>query len=183
MVSELLAIYGATLNKVEAVGQEGAAGRNTKDKEAKAMVQGTKKNKKEIEEEKKWCHKDNHNEEEIENHLFTARQEEQETTEEERWRIDSGCTNHMTPNEKIFVRLNTNINVPIRVGNGAVMISKGKGDIKVMTKKGKRIIRDVLLVPNLGKSLLSNPQIIKNGYQVTFKRSKCIIHDQAGRKI
>ncbi|XP_013632891.1 PREDICTED: uncharacterized protein LOC106338468 [Brassica oleracea var. oleracea] len=118
MVSELLAIYGATLNKVEAVGQEGAAGRN-----------------------------------------------------------------HMTPNEKIFVRLNTNINVPIRVGNGAVMISKGKGDIKVMTKKGKRIIRDVLLVPNLGKSLLSIPQIITNGYQVTFKRSKCIIHDQAGRKI
>ena len=37
--------------------------------------------------------------------------------EEERWLIDSGCTNHMTPNEKIFVRINTSINVPIRVGN------------------------------------------------------------------
>lgn len=34
------------------------------------------------------------------------------------WLIDSGCTNHMTPNEKLFKRLDTSFNVPIRVGDG-----------------------------------------------------------------
>lgn len=84
MVPEILAIYGTTLNETKAVGREDAPRRNAEDKEANAMVQGTKKNKKEIKEEKKWCHKDNQYEEEVENHLFVARQEEQETTEKER---------------------------------------------------------------------------------------------------
>lgn len=117
MVSELPSVHGATLNETKAVYQEGAARRRAKDREAKAMVEGTKKNKKEVEEEKKWCHRDNHKEEEVENHMFPARQEEQGPEEEERWLIDNGCTNHMIPNEKIFVRINTSINVPIRVGN------------------------------------------------------------------
>ncbi|KAL0741957.1 hypothetical protein Bca4012_083470 [Brassica carinata] len=125
MVSEHLLVHGATLIETKAVYQESAARRRAEDKEAKAMVQGTMKNKKEIEEEKKWCHRENHEEVEVENHMFSVRQEEQ----------------------------------------------------------GKRIIRDVFLVPKLGKSLLSIPQMITNGYQVTFKGSKCIIHDQVGRKI
>lgn len=75
----------------------------------------------------------------------------------------------MTPYEKMFTKINTDIKVPIRVGNGAVMMSKGKGDIEVMTKKGKRIIKDVFLVPKLGKNLLSVPQMITNGYRVKFK--------------
>lgn len=122
-------------------------------------------------------------EEAEENHLFTARQDDQESFEENLWLIDSGCTNHMTPNEKVFSRINTNIKVPIRVGNGAVLMTKGKGDVEVMTKKGKRIIRDVFLVPALAKNLLSVPQMIENGYQVTFKERCCIIHDGAGRKV
>lgn len=52
-----------------------------------------------------------------------------------------------------------------------------------MTKKGKKIIRDVFLVPKLDKNLVSVPQMIANGYQVIFKQSSCIIHDQARRKI
>ena len=79
MVSELPSVHGATLNETKAVYQEGAARRRAKDREAKAMVEGTKKNKKEVEEEKKWCHRDNHKEEEVENHMFSARKEEQRT--------------------------------------------------------------------------------------------------------
>lgn len=74
-----------------------------------------------------------------EDHMFSVREENQEASEEDVWLIDSGCTNHMTPNEKRFVNINTSINVPIGVGNGAVLVSKGKGDIKVMTKKGVKI--------------------------------------------
>ncbi|KAL1214980.1 Retrovirus-related Pol polyprotein from transposon TNT 1-94 [Cardamine amara subsp. amara] len=114
-------------------------------------------------------------------HVFIARQEN--SSEENSWLIDSGCTNHMTPNEKLFIKINTDFKVPIRVGNGAVLMTGGKGDIEVMTKKGKRIIRDVFLVPKLGKNLLSVPQMLTHGYKVTFKNKACIIHDNAGRKI
>lgn len=57
----------------------------------------------------------------------------------------------MTPNEKIFTKINKNFKVPIRDGNGALMMTEGKGDIAVMTQKCKRSIRDVLLVPKLEK--------------------------------
>lgn len=52
-----------------------------------------------------------------------------------------------------------------------------------MTKKGKRIILDIFLLPKLDKNLLSIPQIIANGYQVIFKQRSCIVHDRVGRKI
>ena len=117
-----------------------------------------------------------------ENYLLNARRKEQRGDKENVWLIESGCTSHMTY-EKLFIRLNTNIKVPIQVGNGAVLMSKGKRDIEVMTKKGARIIRDVFLVPSLGKNLLSVPQMVMNGYGVNFKKHSCIIHDSRGRKI
>ncbi|KAG7543596.1 Zinc finger CCHC-type [Arabidopsis thaliana x Arabidopsis arenosa] len=122
-------------------------------------------------------------EEEGEYHMFTARQADQESFEENNWLIDSGCTNHMTPNDNLFIKINKNIKVPIRIGNGAVLMSKGKGDVEVMTKKGRKVIRNVFLVPEITKNLLSVSQMIKNGYEVVFKQSSCIIHDQAGKKI
>lgn len=118
-----------------------------------------------------------------ENHMLNARREEHRGGKENVWLIDSGCTSHMTPYEKLFIRLNTNIKVPIQVGNGAVLMSKGKGVIEVKTKKGTRIIRDVFLVPSLGKNLLSVPHMVMNGYEVNFKKQSCIIHDSRGRKI
>lgn len=54
--------------------------------------------------------------------MFTAVQELREGI---LWLIDSECTNHMTPSEKLFARINTNINGHICVGNRAVLTSKG----------------------------------------------------------
>ncbi|XP_024015119.1 uncharacterized protein LOC112088905 [Eutrema salsugineum] len=65
--------------------------------------------------------------------------------------------NHMTPNEKLFNRLDTSFKVPIRVGDGTALRTKGKGDIV--------------------------SQMIANGYTVTFKHRSCIILDQAEKKI
>lgn len=67
-------------------------------------------------------------EEEEEYQMFSARQEDKQPLEENMWLIDSGCTNHMTSNENLFTRINTRVNVPIRVGDGTVIITKGKGD-------------------------------------------------------
>ena len=123
------------------------------------------------------------NEAEESYHMFTARQEDQESPEENMWLIDSGCTNHMTSHEHLFTNLDFGFNVPILVGNGDVLTTKGKGDIEIMTMKGKRIIKDVLLVPKIAKNLLSVSQMIQNDYEVTFDHMGCTIFDPVGRKI
>lgn len=57
-------------------------------------------------------------------HMFRARQEDQNSLRENIWLIDSGCTNHMTPRETLFIRINTNIKVPIRIENGDVLMTQ-----------------------------------------------------------
>ena len=175
MVSELWLILGGSLMITE---QTDCTMKEAKVRDTEALVPGTKQNK--ISEENREMKKKKKDEEDEVYHTFNASQQSQGSREDNSWLIDSGCTNHMTPNEGMFVNLNTNINVPIRVGNGSVLLSKGKGDIAL---KGKRIIKDVLLVPKLGKNLLSVPQMITNGYQVLFKESHCINYDKKGRNI
>lgn len=115
--------------------------------------------------------------------LFSASEEAPETTRENVWLVDSGCTNHMTKEESYFTRLDRSIKIPIRVGNGAFVMTDGKGDITVKTNRGKRVIKDVFLVPGLEKNLLSVPQIVSHGYHVLFEDKRCIILDPMGRKI
>ena len=74
--------------------------------------------------------------------------------EESQWFLDSGCTNHMTADKNLFVNMEA-ANSKVRLGNGALVDVKGKGTIRVQTKKGSRFIRGVLCMPDLDQSLLS----------------------------
>ncbi|KAG7563872.1 Integrase catalytic core [Arabidopsis suecica] len=122
--------------------------------------------------------------EDIEDHmLFSATEDAPITTKEDVWLVDSGCTNHMTKEERYFTRLDKSIQVPIKVGNGEIVMTAGKGDITVCTSFGKKVIRNVFLVPGLEKNLLSVSQIISIGYSVLFEKKCCTILDPMGKKI
>jgi hypothetical protein len=56
------------------------------------------------------------------------------------------------------------------MGNGVLVLAKGKGDISVKTELGTKIIRDVILVPDLQQNLLSVGQLVCNGYSVHFEK-------------
>jgi len=71
------------------------------------------------------------------------------------WYLDSGCSNHMAKDETIFKSIDESIKVKVRLGNGSVVESKGKGTVMVETDKGTRLIHDVLLVPSLKENLLN----------------------------
>ncbi|KAM6593184.1 hypothetical protein CsatA_000887 [Cannabis sativa] len=60
----------------------------------------------------------------------------------------------MTKNESIFCSLDRS-KTKVKIGNGDFMEAVGKGTIAIDTKKGKRYINDVLLVPNIDQNLLS----------------------------
>ncbi|TXG55956.1 hypothetical protein EZV62_017269 [Acer yangbiense] len=118
----------------------------------------------------------NYTEEENEEHLFFACQA---TTNNagNTWFIDSGCSNHMTADEDIFSELDKSVKTKVKMGNGELVESKGKGTVAIQTRKGTRYIKDVLLVPSLDQHLLSVGQMIQNGYSLHFEESKCRILD------
>ncbi|TXG67208.1 hypothetical protein EZV62_008483 [Acer yangbiense] len=118
----------------------------------------------------------NYTEEENEEHLFFACQA---TTNNagNTWFIDSGCSNHMTADENIFSELDKSVKTKVKMGNGELVESKGKGTVAIQTRKGIRYIKDVLLVPSLDQNLLSVGQMIQNGYSLHFEESKCRILD------
>ncbi|GJW27234.1 retrovirus-related pol polyprotein from transposon TNT 1-94 [Tanacetum coccineum] len=100
------------------------------------------------------------------------------------WLMDSGCTSHMTPERSFFISLDTADNPRVNLGDGRYARVKGRGTIAINTKKGTKYISRVLYVPELDRSMLSVPQMIKNGYGVNFKNdSRCVIIDSCDSKI
>ncbi|KAL7120248.1 hypothetical protein ACP275_02G111100 [Erythranthe tilingii] len=71
------------------------------------------------------------------------------------WYIDNGCSNHMTSNKKIFQDKDKSMKTKVKLGNGALVETEGLGTITFNTKKGMRLIQDVLLVPKLDTKIMS----------------------------
>ena len=108
------------------------------------------------------------------------------TSKENIWLLDSGCTSHMTKYLSIFSSIDQSIKPKIKLGNGDIVQAKGKGSVTVNTTKGMKVISNVLYIPELDQNILSVAQMLKNGYEVSFKGSFCFItdsHDSAIAKI
>ncbi|KAG6391565.1 hypothetical protein SASPL_149321 [Salvia splendens] len=120
-------------------------------------------------------------EKQSEEYMFYASQSKKQK-DKDVWYLDSGCSNHTTGDESIFVSIDTSVNSQVKMGNGALVKAQGKGTISVDTKKGKKRISDVLLVPDLRQNLLSVGQLIEHGYTVHFEGNSCVILDQEGAK-
>ena len=54
-----------------------------------------------------------------------------------------------------------------------------KGIIAINTKKAKRYINEVLLVPTIDQNLFSVGQMMEKGYFLHFKGDSCTIYDKA----
>lgn len=102
------------------------------------------------------------------------------STDSNLWLVDSGCTNHMTKDHQFFSFLDTSIHTKVKLGNGDLVYAKGKGTVVLHTDQGKKVISDVLYVPQLDQNLLSVAQLIKKGYSVLFQNNFCQILDLNG---
>ncbi|XP_059285878.1 uncharacterized protein LOC132039409 [Lycium ferocissimum] len=98
--------------------------------------------------------------------------------ESNEWYVDSGCTNHMTGDEKAFLSFNRSITSKVRMGNGALVDAKGKGTISINRKGSGKQIHDVLYVPDLEENLLGVGQLMENGYSLVFRDNYCRIYDK-----
>ncbi|KAG8492529.1 hypothetical protein CXB51_009791 [Gossypium anomalum] len=96
------------------------------------------------------------------------------------WLLDSGYTNHMSPDETIFKTLDRSCKTRVKIGNGQLIKAEGKGDVQICTATGGKIIKDVLLVPEIDRNLLSISQLLEKRYSVVFKGQECQITDPNG---
>ncbi|XP_040934570.1 uncharacterized protein [Gossypium hirsutum] len=99
------------------------------------------------------------------------------------WLIDNGCTNHMTPDASIFKSIDRSFKTNVKVGNGHFIKVEGKGDVLISTPTGTKLVKNVLLVPEIDRNLLSIAQLLEKGYSVVFKGKECLISDPSGSKL
>ncbi|XP_031256355.1 uncharacterized protein LOC116114354 [Pistacia vera] len=89
--------------------------------------------------------------------------------------IDSGCTNHMTPNLASFVSIGEFYQSRVKIGNGGFVEVKGRGEVAIPTPSGTKYISNVLYVPEINQSLLSVGQMLEKNYSLHFQNMLCIV--------
>lgn len=71
----------------------------------------------------------------------------------------------------------------IKIGNGDYMEATDKGTIAVDTKKGKRYMNEVLLVPTIDQNLLTVGPMIEKGYSLRFEGDSGTIFDKKDKSL
>ncbi|KAI5322324.1 hypothetical protein L3X38_031396 [Prunus dulcis] len=79
------------------------------------------------------------------------------------WFVDSACSNHMTSQESLLINLDKSVTCKVKMGTGDLVQATGKRTLVVKTRKGRRYINEVLLVPGLDENLLSIGQMMEHG--------------------
>ena len=92
--------------------------------------------------------------------------------------MDSGCSRHMTGNDKWFSSL-----TPMRSKEYIVFGDNGRGKVHglgAVRVSDRFTLREVALVSNLGFNLLSVSQLLDEGFEVRFKEGCSRVLDSRG---
>ncbi|XP_018504975.2 uncharacterized protein LOC108867808 [Pyrus x bretschneideri] len=93
------------------------------------------------------------------------------------WYVDSGCSNHMAAHESLLIDIDTNFTGKVKMRNGNIVKATRRGTLVINTKKERRCIKKVMLVPGLDENLLSVGQMIEHGYFLLFGGTVVEIYD------
>jgi hypothetical protein len=93
------------------------------------------------------------------------------------WIIDSGATSHFCASRALFKSISP-CNTVIAWGKAKKLRARGKGTVEVLFDQKKFVLKDVLLVPELGVNLLSTFKLIQAGCQVNLSKSISITRGQ-----
>ncbi|KAK2408903.1 THUMP domain-containing protein [Trifolium repens] len=121
--------------------------------------------------------------EQQEEELFVATCFATSNSSSDLWLIDSGCSNHMTNDHKLFKELDKTIVSKVKIGNGDFISVKGKGIVAIESLDGLKYISDVLYVSDIYQNLLSAPQLVEKGFKVIFEDNWCLIKYVKGRDV
>lgn len=104
------------------------------------------------------------------------------TYDEDMWMIYNTTSEHMTPYVKFFITLDRKYRAQVELANGNVIMAEGRGDVRIMMKGVKMVIRDVLFVPGINRNVLSFAQMAKRGgYSMEMEGGEITIKDGTGK--
>ena len=89
--------------------------------------------------------------------------------------LDSGTTEHFTPNKDQLVNYQKVYNKSITIANGKRLAIKGTRDILVIANRRNIIIKNVNYIPKIRATLISSKELTNNGQSILFKDTKAII--------
>ena len=74
----------------------------------------------------------------------------QESSTEEIWYLDSGCSNHMIGNKDLVANFNQSMKTEVKLGTDKTVEVDGKGVVNILTKQGEpKRISEVYYVPSI----------------------------------
>ncbi|KAL0296069.1 UNVERIFIED_CONTAM: Retrovirus-related Pol polyprotein from transposon TNT 1-94 [Sesamum radiatum] len=89
----------------------------------------------------------------------------------------------MTYNKGAFQTLDESFKTNVKLGDNHIVKVEGKGSVAINTKKGTRIINDVMYIPNLRTNLFSVGQMMEKGYTLHFGGDSCTIYDNKDKTL
>uniref|UniRef100_A0A251VEZ8 Putative zinc finger, CCHC-type n=1 Tax=Helianthus annuus TaxID=4232 RepID=A0A251VEZ8_HELAN len=101
----------------------------------------------------------------------------EETVNKDCWYLDSGCSNHMTGNKDLFVRMDDSLKKEVRTGDDKRLEVLGSGEVEIKIRGLNKRIPNVFYVKGLKHNLLSVGQLVQKGYKVKFEKDYCTIQD------
>ncbi|KAK2419944.1 putative mitochondrial protein [Trifolium repens] len=98
----------------------------------------------------------------------------------EDWYFDSGCSRHMTGEEKYLMNVRSYKASFVTFGDGAKGEIIGIGDL---INHGQPNLENVLLVKGLTANLISISQLCDQGMKVNFTKSECLVNNEEGQLV
>ncbi|KAK2428718.1 putative mitochondrial protein [Trifolium repens] len=98
----------------------------------------------------------------------------------EDWYFDSGCSRHMTGEEKYLMNVKSYKVSFVTFGDGAKGEIVGIGDL---INHGLPNLENVLLVKGLTANLISISQLCDQGMRVNFTKSECLVNNEEGELV
>ena len=89
--------------------------------------------------------------------------------------LDSGATEHYTPNKQWLLDYTIVNNKSIIVANGQRLAVRGIGKIPILVGDNELTITEVNYIPELKQTLVSTKQMTKKGWSILFKNSNAIL--------
>ena len=93
------------------------------------------------------------------------------------WYIDSGTSEHLSPDKTLFYDLEPIHGRRIRVGNDDIITAQFKGKINLNIGEKQEIFSNVLYAPGIAKNLLAVSRLTAAGFRLNFVDNYCDIMD------